>query len=383
MKKFIFISIILIIFSTLSYSARLNVGKDKIAKVNNHVITLRELEKRYNEMSKMPSPDGKPFTKKGILQSMIDETLLREEIRKATYLVLNEEEYNNMLKQYKMLYSQQMLKQNSGFTFNEDEFKKYVEQEAKITYEKFEERIKEQVLVKQYIMKKAEKKLQAIRGKNYSSKADFPIYVPNAKGGVEKYSSIEDFYDRNITDFVVPKFIELKHIFVSLVGPDIKPLPDSEKKIKTKKINDAHKRLMKGESFNELCELYSEDPESRDQINPKTKKIDRGYLGLIYKSGEISAMAKKQFGEENFNYIFEMKKKNYSKILEGPFGYHIFYIVDKKSQYIMPLEEAKQQIVEMFKYLGSTKILEDELITTLKTLKDKASIVYYDNEYKD
>ena len=94
-------------------------------------------------------------------------------------------------------------------------------------------------------------------------------------------------------------------------------------------------------------------------------------------------MAKKQFGEENFNYIFEMKKKNYSKILEGPFGYHIFYIVDKKSQYIMPLEEAKQQIVEMFKYLGSTKILEDELITTLKTLKDKASIVYYDNEYKD
>ena len=201
--------------------------------------------------------DGGPVTK-AVLESMIDEELLKNDV-KSKSIVLDENQVNQMLEQYKMLYAQEMLKTNPNFEFKEDEYKAYIQKEVKITYEKFVEKIKDTVLVRQFIMKRAEKKLQDISQKVFSD------------------SKIEEFYDENVNEFVVPRSVELKHIFLKTIGYDGKPLPDSEKAIVKKRIDDILSRIRKGESFDSLCELNSEDVESRDRKNPKTGKIDRGY----------------------------------------------------------------------------------------------------------
>lgn len=380
---------IVVILSVLSlilpvFSATLNIGRDKIVKVNNAIITQNELERRYNEIAKLQeSMGGEKPTKKSVLQTMIEEKLLQEEIRQAKNLILDDNQYDYMMKQYKDMFTYQRMQQNREYQYNDEDFKTYIVQEAKVTYERFEERIKEQVLVRQYIMKKVEKDLQSLREKKYNSKSDFPIEIQNEQGGYDKYGSLDDFYDQNGQLFFVPTHVEVKHIFVATVGMNNQPLPDGEKEIKRKKINDAYKRLKKGENFNEICELYSEDVESRDQKNPKTGKLDRGYLGPVVRTGELSEVWKKQIGEANVEKLFNYKKGNFTSIIDGPFGFHIFYILDKKSQYIRPLPEAKDEIIEYFKLAESDKLVADEFKNTLNELKKKASIVYYKNEYKN
>lgn len=171
----------------------------------------------------------------------------------------------------------------------------------------------------------------------------------------------------------------MKHIFLKTVGYDGKILPDTEKQIVKKRIDDIYARIKKGESFDTLCELNSEDIESRDRKNPKTGKIDRGYLGILTVKDDV---AKQQFGETVFKALFNLEKGKYSEVMESKVGYHIFYSVDKKSQYIVPFEEAKVQITNYFRLLEQDKIVKEEFLGVIKELRSKASIEYYIDEYK-
>lgn len=359
-KRIVFVLFNLAIYSLLLSSTKLVVGQDKVVKVNNRVITIKELEREFEQRSKLPSLDGNPVTKKSVLENMIDEDLLKNEV-KSKSIVLDENQVNQMLEQYKMMYAQEMASKNTNFQFNEDEYKAYIQNEVKITYEKFVEKVKDTVMVRQFIMKRAEKKLSDAQSKTFSD------------------SKLEEFYDENINEFVVPRSVELKHIFLKTITGDGKSLPDSEKAIVKKRIDDILARIKKGESFDNLCELNSEDIESRDRKNPKTGKIDRGYLGILTIKDET---AKQQFGENVFKALFSLEKGKYSEVLESRVGYHIFYAVDKKSQYILPFEEAKPQLVNYFKLMEQDKIVKEEFVGIIKELRSKASIEYYIDEYK-
>ena len=53
-----------------------------------------------------------------------------------------------------------------------------------------------------------------------------------------------------------------------------------------------------------------------------------------------------------------------------------------KSQYIVPLEEAKTQIVNYFRLMEQDKIVKDEFLGAIKDLRGKSNIEYYIDEYK-
>ena len=355
-----FISLLLIVIPIFAYTQQLNVGKDKIVKVNNRVITLRELEKEFKQRSKLPSLDGTPVTKKSVLQSMIDEELLRNDIKNKS-IVVDENQLKTMLDQYKMLYTQEMTKDNPNFKFSEEEYRAYIQKEVELTYDKFEEKVKETIMVRQYIEKRCEKKLQDVFNRVYAD------------------SKLEEFYDANIKEFVAPRSVEIKHIFLKGVDYKGDPLPQSEKTIVKKRADDILKRLKAGENFDALCEMHSEDIESRDKVNPKTNKLDRGYLGSLYRNDD---MARTIFGDDIINTLFNIQKGRFSEVLESKSGFHIFLVTDKQEQRIIPFAEAKPQIINYFKMADREKILRDEFTSLLKDLKSKANIEYYMNEYK-
>ena len=355
-----FVLLLLIIAPIFAYSQRIEVGKDKVVKINNRIITVKELEREFKQRSKLPSLDGTPVTKNSVLQSMIDEELLRNETKNKS-IVLDENQLKGMLDQYKMLYAQEMSKDNPNFKFNENEYKAYIQKEVELTYDKFEEKVKETLMARQYIEKRCEKKMQDVLTRVY----------PDSK--------LKDFYDSNLKEFVAPKSVEIKHIFLKGIDYKGDPLPASEKNIIKKRAEDILKRLKAGESFDTLCEMNSEDTESRDKVNPKTNKVDRGYLGSLYKNDE---MAKSIFGDDIINTLFDTPKGRFSDVLESKSGFHIFYVIDKQEPRIIPFEEAKPQIINYFRLSDREKILRDEFVTLLKDLKAKANIEYYMNEYK-
>lgn len=369
--KFLFkklvISILLISISLPVFSQTIIKGSDRIVKINKTVITRDELEKTYNEINKLAPLYGKSFTKKEVLQTMIDEVLLRNEI-KTKGLIVDENQVKQEINKIKYQYTQLMSQQNPNFQYSEEGFKAYLMKEGNITYEKFEEKIKEKVLVNQYLFKKAEAKLRAVDQKVYTD------------------SELRKFRNDNLSQFVQPDSVEVKHIFLRTVLGDGKtPIPATEKEIVRKRITDILARLKKGENFDQLCELNSEDIESRDRVNPKTGKLDRGYLGVMPVTGEYAEQLKEIYGfsQKNLEDLFNLGTGKYSDIIESRVGFHIFYIVAKIPERIIPYEEAKSQIVEYFKLREKEKIFVEEYQNLIKELREKAEITYYVDEFKD
>jgi parvulin-like peptidyl-prolyl isomerase len=361
-KKMLIVSLIVCLSTYFAFSAKLEVGADKVAKINNRIITVKELEKEFDQRVKLqvPNPDGTPVTKKSVLENMIDDELIKNEV-KSKNLVVDDTQVNSMMEQYRQMYVQGMMRENPKFVYNEEEYKNYILREVKISYEKFKEKITDTVLVKKFIEKRVEKKIQDLMQKTYSNK------------------ELEDLYDKSISEFVIPKYVELKHIFIRTVDSSMNPLSPEGKATQKKKIDEVAARLAKGEDFDKVCEIFSEDLESRDTKNPGTGKLDRGYLGKLTKNNDA---ARQQFGDEIFDALFDIPKGKYSKVLESKVGYHVFYCTDKKEQSILPFEEAKSQISDYLKMRDQNKIIADEYTAVIKDLRKKASIEYYKDEYK-
>lgn len=397
MKKTVFFISFLSVF--IFISARLDIGQDKIVKVNDKIITSKEFDKYYNlkiktyeqlyfQQTGRPLPEKEKPTKKMLMQSMIQDELLKDELNKSKTFVMDETVYKNTMQANKDYYTKYRALKEPNYQFNEVDFKAYVESEYNITYEEFDQNLKDSLKVQQYIMKKAEPKIQQISTKKYDSPKDFPVTMPNTQMGTEdKYYSLLEFYERNYAMFVRPKSVEVKHIFVRGVDQNEKgeiiKMQDVRYQAQKAKANDIYSRLLKGEkTFDELCLAYSEDDESRDFKDPETKKSNPGYLGPIAYSGELVPVYKQHFGEELYSKIFDLPKGKISQVFEGALGFHIFYVIDKKDVSIIKFDEAKIKLIDMFKEYERNKAVTDELEKLVENLKSKAAITYFSDEYK-
>jgi parvulin-like peptidyl-prolyl isomerase len=367
--KLLLSMLLILTAGSLLFSAQVNVAGDKVVKINNRIITLKELEKKFDQRSKLIgadgkpiTADGKPLTKKSVLESMIDEELLTTELKNKN-LPIDENQVTQQINDTKQMYMQDMLRQNSNFKYTEEGFKSYLEKEVNITYDTFAQQIRTQILAQQFIKKRAEKKIQDAQQKQYPD------------------STIQNLYDQNITQFVVPKSVVLKHIFFKTIAADGKPMSDADKQSVKKKADDVLSRIKKGETFDNMCELYSDDESSKSATNPTTKKLDRGYLGIMPISGQVADYYRKGFGDTLYNQFFQMDK-GISGIMESKVGYHIFLVLDKKNEYIVPFAEAKPQIIRTLQMNDSQKAMADEYVALIKELRAKANIQYFMNEYK-
>lgn len=380
MKKYLLTMIILSVATSMFHTANLSVGKDKIVKINNRVITLQELETKYTEFSKV-FVEGKAPSKKEILEKMINEELILTEAKNAKNIILDE----NMVKQYvdysKRLYLEKMKSKDSNFTYTDDKFKQYLEKEEATTYEKFESKLKETVLGEQYLMKRIETQVNKLREKKYTSPSDFPIKLYSSKGVLKSYNSIKEYYDDNLDQFLIKSPVYLKHIFkltVAQSGNKIVPFPTEEKARMKKQMDDIYARLLKGESFDSLCEINSDDQPSREYMDKKTGKYKRGYIGPVANSPETI----QAFGKELFDKILTLPVGKYSPVLEGRMGYHIFFVIEKKDHAVLEFEDIKDDLVNVFKQSELEQMRQDDYDKLVKELRQKASITYYNEEYK-
>ena len=235
MKKILIVLFTILLTVTFLFSAKLNVGKDKIVKVNNRIITLSELENKYNIISNEIPDKSQVPSKKEILQQMIYHELIVEEAKKTKSIILDENTLNKYISYYKQSYTAKMKKEDPKFTYSDDKFKKYLEKEENMTYEKLVEGLKDNILKEQYIMKQIEPKVVKLKDKKYISKSDFPVKMRNSQGVLKSYNSLKEFYDDNKPEFFLDSPVYVKHIFMPTVqiasNNQIHKFPAEEKPI--------------------------------------------------------------------------------------------------------------------------------------------------------
>lgn len=144
--------------------------------------------------------------------------------------------------------------------------------------------------------------------------------------------------------------VKVAHIMVR-TGPGAS---DEVMKEAKEKIDSAYMKLMKGESFDNMVEQYSQDDGS---------KANKGVMNWF---GSFS-----NFPEEFKDIAFSLQKDEVSKPFKTSFGYHIIKVLDKR-----PLPEQKE-IEESIK----TKIARDSRAESSKVVV--AQRIKKENNYKE
>lgn len=360
-----------------------NVKSNNVVKVGKNIITQAELDKTYEEMKNLEAIYGRALSKKEVLDMMIDDYLLKDRINEET-IVLDENQYNQELNMMKYQYMQMKTNADSNYKYSDEDFKKYVETDGKMTYAAFEKKIKQKVLGNQFIMKLSTPKLQALYRKTFESSSDFPIEMPDGRGGVLKYDSLREIYEENEQSFIVPSQIILKHIYFKTIEADGQQMKASDKTAVKERAEDCYKRLKSGENFDKLCLVYSDDAATKEEYtDPTTKKTHRGYIGPFPLSGQYAKITREKYGDAVFDIFTKLKIGETSRVTESLYGYHIFFVIDKKNKAFLSFEEAKPTIINQLKSYEEQKINQQTYLDLVKDLRKKADIKYYMKEYED
>ncbi|MCD5390909.1 peptidylprolyl isomerase [candidate division NPL-UPA2 bacterium] len=164
-----------------------------------------------------------------------------------------------------------------------------------------------------------------------------------------KDDEIVSYYQENIEQFKRPEEIRVRHILIRL-DPDADEEVQAEAK---KKAEEILERLKGGEDFAALAKEYSEDPGSREK---------GGDLGFFPRGWMVPAF------EEA---AFSLKLGEVSQLVKTPFGYHIIKLEERREAYTTPLEEVWSEIHDTLKKKRADEIAREEAEDLAIELLDK------------
>ncbi len=134
---------------------------------------------------------------------------------------------------------------------------------------------------------------------------------------------IDNYYNKNLTEFMQPERARLKNILIS-----IRKFPDPQKALSLAR--DISKRLGEGCEFDGLAKMYSDGPGA----------AGGGDMGYVNKGDLLPEIEK---------VIFNLKPGETSGIIQTSLGYHIFKLEERQEPKTLPLSEVRRQ-VEMVVY---------------------------------
>lgn len=280
MKKNLFITLILSgLIAVIPAKAQDKVIDEVIAVVGSHPILYSDVEAQYMQMrSQMQVSD--PFAARcQIFEQMLYQKLLLYQAE-IDSIVVDDEQVNATLDQKLRYYIQQFGSQEKL----EDFYDKTI-LEIK---EEFREPIKEQLLSEQVQAKVTEN-----------------IKITPTE--------VKRFFEKIPADSipVIPMRYEIAQI---VKEPDVNQEELNASKAKIIALRD---RVLKGEKFNTLAILYSEDP------------------GSAAKGGELGLFGRGDMAPEFEAAAFGLKNKgDVSEVIKTKFGYHVIQLIERRGEYI-------------------------------------------------
>jgi len=307
---------LMLLFPTTSALGDTKTFTEKVAAVNDIIITSQDVEQKMIEIKKQFIKQGRPVDdqqlatlKNQIIDSLIEEELLFQESQKKDIKIEqatvdasladiqnkfnSEEDFLNFLKEINLTKADFLLKIRRGLS--------------------------------------TRKLINTQIGEN--------IQIP------EKES--QAFYNTHPEYFKIPEQVKASHILIKLESN----ADEATRSAALKKIKEIQKQLQNGEAFASLAQKFSEGPSN-------IKGGDLGYFGRgqMVKPFEDAA--------------FTLKPGETSEIVETRFGLHLIQLTDKKPEGTIDYKDTKERIIQHLKQ----ERMKKDIITYIQDLKKKARI---------
>ncbi len=170
---------------------------------------------------------------------------------------------------------------------------------------------------------------------------------------------IRGYYEYNIDMFAEPKQVKARHILFKL-SPDAEEAKEKEVR---KRANAVLEEARQGKDFAELAKKHSEGP----------SRSDGGDLGY-FSEGQME----KSFEDAAFN----LKIGEVSDLVRTRFGYHIIKVEDIKEKRGKPLEEVREQIVEILVKNAATALAHEKGLSLMDQMPYEVDLRQYATQHQ-
>lgn len=280
-------------------------GEKLVARINDKAITAALFEEKYKRFTirfhaqVAGTPTAVRELKMGFLNRLIETELLLQQAE-LRGLTVSDEELDREISQLKQDYPKD--------TLNE------ALERIGVKLEEWKQDRKEKLLIDKLIQQEI----------------DSVIHVSD--------DEIREHYKANREEFQQPLMVHARQIVVAT----------------EEEASSLRTRLIRGEDFAELAELYSLSPDA----------VDGGDLGIF---------AKGQMPEEFDEVVFRYRVGSISKVVHSPYGYHLFKVEERIRPHTLPIEEVRDKIKDTI-FQGRQETFFKEW---LESLKNQARIVIF------
>jgi peptidyl-prolyl cis-trans isomerase SurA len=270
LKFFVLFSLQILI---LPFQANAKTFDRVIAKINDNIVTLSEVEDRAKliTMERRGKQGLKPFTpkeiKKEALNLILEEKLLIQEGKKTLNITVSDASVEDAIKEIK-----------TANRVPDDVFLAMLEKEG-ITLKGYKKKIREQIIISKV--------------RNH--------HIRNSARISEKKT--KQYYIKNRKDFLTSSKIHVAHILF-IFGESIS---ETSRELKRERAEEALKKIRSGMSFKEAAKKYSED----------VSASSGGDLGILERGKML-----KEFEEA----AFKLRQGQVSPIVVTPYGLHIIKV---------------------------------------------------------
>jgi len=282
-----------------------------IAVVNNKPVIESDFNNRVEQLAKMKGKEAANRNK--VLDLLINEMIL-EQTAEAESIQVTEERLDSEVKK---------IMERSGIK-DPDIFKKKIESEQHADIETIRNDIRRQIITEQVMMVAVD-------------------FNPPTK------KEAKDWYDKNKQQLVQ---IKMKHILIRPKGSGFAAEKEANEKLK-----DVQRRLLAGETFEDLARKLSEDPESA------VKGGDLGYATLAELDPYFANQVMQQFNPGKV-----------SSIIKSSYGYHLVKFYDRRTA---PFEEMEARISNFISGQSRMEQFEKWLIRVRKESEIKIYLEGY------
>ncbi|MBN2123875.1 MAG: SurA N-terminal domain-containing protein [Deltaproteobacteria bacterium] len=282
-----------ILFSAGGESVSAEICNQVVAKVDNHVITLHELNKKLKEMTglspdELRQKDDEAFqrTRKQVLEALINEKITEQKVK----------ELGISVKDGEIDAAIERVKKNNQW--NQEDLLAYLEKDG-LTYEKYREQMKLDL-----------------------ERADLIDFEVKSKVIIRE-ERIKEYYDAHKDAYTSGGKVHLASIF--LIPKD--PRDGVEARDLVAKGEEILRRIQKGEDFQDLARQYSQGPGAKEG----------GDLG-VFKADHL---------DPELNKVCDsLPEGGISRLIIRPTGIQIIKVLKKEDVKLKPLEQVRDAIYE-------------------------------------
>lgn len=392
--KFI-LGAIIVVFILWGGSSYMNKEENKIAKVDNHIISKQQYQKAYTDtINSYQQQYGQLFNdkmikmlglKRKVLNQMIENYILEQEAKELNLGITDEDLQDALLKVPFFL---------SNGAFDRDKYDRFLNY-MKMSPQQFEEQQRRNIIREKlysiitgnaivteddihgayrqredayelnFIKIDADKFQNSIKPTEedilayYTANKDSYKIPPqiriayiefdaskNATGIAVPENKIRDYYEARKNDFTTPAKVHARHILIA-VPQDATEEVQKEKKDLAEKISE---KLKAGEKFSTLAKKYSDDKSSAS------------------KGGDWGWITQENLDETLAKTIFAMKPGDTQGPMRTQAGYQIFKVDEKVEQAVTPFEKVSAEIVQKLKMRQAKEMAYREVDSAFREL---------------